>query len=73
MGEFVFDHELGRRRRMRAGIEYYPKLLVGVPFTPVTGARFLAAPGATSRRCADALAAVLEALCARAAASRRCT
>ena len=40
MGEFVFDYEWGELARRR-GIRYYPKLLVGVPFTPVTGPRFL--------------------------------
>ncbi|RIK99313.1 MAG: GNAT family N-acetyltransferase [Proteobacteria bacterium] len=44
-GEFVFDHGWADAAR-RAGIRYYPKLLVGVPFTPVGGARFLVAPGA---------------------------
>ncbi len=39
-GEFVFDHGWAEAAE-RAGIRYYPKLLVGVPFTPVTGARFL--------------------------------
>ncbi len=29
----------------RAGIVYYPKLVATVPFTPVTGARLLSAPG----------------------------
>jgi len=43
-GEFVFDHGWADAA-IRAGIEYYPKLLVGVPFTPVTGARFLSAEG----------------------------
>ncbi len=40
MGEFVFDYEWADAA-YRLGIQYYPKLLVGVPFTPVTGARFL--------------------------------
>lgn len=44
-GEFVFDQGWADAAR-RAGIRYYPKLLVGVPFTPVGGARFLVAPGA---------------------------
>src|ERR671925_389681 len=44
-GEFVFDWGWADAAQ-RAGIDYYPKLLVGVPFTPVTGARFLTAPGA---------------------------
>jgi predicted N-acyltransferase len=43
-GEFVFDWGWADAAQ-RAGIDYYPKLLVGVPFTPVTGARFLSAPG----------------------------
>jgi len=29
----------------RAGVAYYPKLVLGVPFTPVTGRRVLVAPG----------------------------
>lgn len=40
MGEFVFDHEWARAAG-RIGVAYYPKLLVGVPFTPVTGPRLL--------------------------------
>ena len=43
MGEFVFDYEWAEFAH-RLGIEYYPKILVGVPFTPVTGMRFLAPP-----------------------------
>ena len=43
-GEFVFDHGWADAAE-RAGIRYYPKLLVGVPFTPVGGARFLIAAG----------------------------
>ncbi len=43
-GEFVFGWGWADAAQ-RAGIDYYPKLLVGVPFTPVTGARFLVAPG----------------------------
>jgi predicted N-acyltransferase len=44
MGEFVFDYEWADAA-YRLGIQYYPKLLVGVPFTPVTGQRFLTANG----------------------------
>jgi len=44
MGEFVFDQGWAHAAE-RAGMAYYPKLLVGVPFTPVAGARLLAAPG----------------------------
>jgi predicted N-acyltransferase len=42
MGEFVFDFEWAEAAR-QFGISYYPKMLVAVPFTPVTGARFLTA------------------------------
>ena len=45
MGEFVFDYEWADAAH-RAGIQYYPKMLVGVPFTPVTGHRILTAAGA---------------------------
>ena len=44
MGEFVFDYEWAEAAQ-HAGIRYYPKMLVGVPFTPVTGHRFVTAAG----------------------------
>ena len=44
MGEFVFDQGWADAAE-RSGIRYYPKLLVGVPFTPHGGRRFLTAPG----------------------------
>lgn len=40
MGEFVFDYEWADAA-YRLGIQYYPKILVGVPFTPVMGRRVL--------------------------------
>lgn len=43
-GEFVFDFALAELAS-RAGLDYYPKLLVAVPFTPATGRRFLTLPG----------------------------
>lgn len=43
-GEYVFDHAWADAYE-RAGGRYYPKLLGAVPFTPVTGPRFLARPG----------------------------
>ncbi|HHO49529.1 MAG TPA: GNAT family N-acetyltransferase, partial [Deltaproteobacteria bacterium] len=45
MGEFVYDHGWADAAR-RAGLPYYPKLVVGVPFTPVTGRRLLVHPDA---------------------------
>jgi uncharacterized protein len=44
LGEFVFDQSWAAAAA-RAGLAYYPKLLVAAPFTPVAGARFLAPPG----------------------------
>ncbi|WP_200731406.1 peptidogalycan biosysnthesis protein, partial [Pseudomonas savastanoi] len=41
-GEYVFDHAWADACR-RAGIAYYPKLLVAVPFSPVGGSRILLA------------------------------
>lgn len=43
MGEFVYDHGWAAAAE-RAGIPYYPKLVVGVPFSPVGGERFLGDP-----------------------------
>ena len=39
-GEYVFDHAWAEALE-RAGGDYYPKLQASVPFTPVTGKRFL--------------------------------
>ena len=41
-GEYVFDHAWADAYE-RAGGDYYPKLQVAVPFTPVTGRRLLVA------------------------------
>jgi predicted N-acyltransferase len=43
-GEYVFDDGWAEVFE-RAGGDYYPKLQVAVPFTPVTGPRLLARPG----------------------------
>jgi uncharacterized protein len=43
-GEYVFDHGWAEAFE-RVGGDYYPKLQVAVPFTPVTGPRLLARPG----------------------------
>jgi uncharacterized protein len=61
-GEFVFDWGWADAAQ-RAGIAYYPKLLVGVPFTPVGGARLLTAPGEQRPRRVRELAAALAELC----------
>jgi predicted N-acyltransferase len=61
-GEFVFDHGWADAA-YRSGIEYYPKLLVGVPFSPVSGARFLVAPGADRALWIERLGAALREIC----------
>ncbi|MCF8477996.1 MAG: GNAT family N-acetyltransferase [Pseudolabrys sp.] len=43
-GEYVFDHGWAEAFE-HAGGDYYPKLQVAVPFTPVTGPRLLVRPG----------------------------
>lgn len=43
-GEYIFDHAWADALE-RAGGRYYPKLQAAVPFTPVTGRRFLTLPG----------------------------
>jgi predicted N-acyltransferase len=43
-GEYIFDHNWAHAY-LRAGGRYYPKLQAAVPFTPVTGRRFLCRPG----------------------------
>ena len=59
-GEYVFDHGWAEAFH-RAGGNYYPKLQVSVPFTPVTGLRLM---GASAK-----MAEGLEALCAEEEAS----
>ncbi len=54
-GEYVFDHAWANAME-RAGGQYYPKLQVAVPFSPVPGPRVLCRPGFP----AGAMAAALE-------------
>jgi predicted N-acyltransferase len=61
-GEFVFDFSWADAS-YRAGIEYYPKLLVGVPFSPVGGARFLVHPDADRTDWIEQLGAALREIC----------
>jgi uncharacterized protein len=43
-GEYIFDHGWAEAFQ-RAGGDYYPKLQIAVPFTPVPGPRFMTRPG----------------------------
>lgn len=47
LGEFVFDQEWAEAA-YAAGINYYPKLLLAVPFTPAADCRILTPPDASS-------------------------
>jgi predicted N-acyltransferase len=53
-GEYIFDWGWANAAE-RAGLAYYPKLVIAAPQTPATGNRILVAPGAD----ADAVRAVL--------------
>jgi uncharacterized protein len=44
-GEFVFDFSWAQTYE-RHGLAYYPKLVLAIPFTPVSGARLLVRPDA---------------------------
>jgi predicted N-acyltransferase len=57
-GEYVFDQGWAEAFE-RAGGDYYPKLQVAVPFTPVTGPRLLALPGLQADAVRGALANAL--------------
>jgi uncharacterized protein len=52
-GEYVFDWAWADAHE-RNGVEYYPKLLSAIPFTPVTGRRLLATRDAERRALIDA-------------------
>jgi len=52
-GEFVFDWAWAEAYQ-RHGLDYYPKLVCSVPFTPVAGARLLADSAATRAQLIDA-------------------
>ncbi|MGH8322050.1 MAG: GNAT family N-acetyltransferase [Gammaproteobacteria bacterium] len=53
-GEYVFDWAWAEAYQ-RAGLQYYPKLVSAIPFSPVAGPRLLMAPRADEQRIADAL------------------
>ncbi|KIF82400.1 GNAT family N-acetyltransferase [Noviherbaspirillum autotrophicum] len=58
-GEYVFDWAWADAYR-RNGLEYYPKLLSAIPFTPVTGSRLLAHDAAAAKKLIEALSALQE-------------
>ena len=54
-GEFVFDHAWAHAYA-RHGLDYYPKWLCAVPYSPVTGPRLLARDAEARRRLPAAIA-----------------
>jgi len=69
-GEFVFDWSWAQSY-LRAGVEYYPKQLAAIPFTPVTGPRMLVGSedDGAAHELREALAALLPETARRADAS----
>ena len=57
-GEFVFDWSWANAYA-RAGLEYYPKFVSGVPFTPAPGPRLLGARGTAHAHMRSTVAAAL--------------
>ncbi|HVK74426.1 MAG TPA: peptidogalycan biosysnthesis protein [Kofleriaceae bacterium] len=55
-GEYIFDWSWASAAE-RAGVQYYPKLVIAAPITPATGRRVLIAPGADVEVVTEALAA----------------
>jgi predicted N-acyltransferase len=64
-GEFIFDWSWAQSYQ-RAGLEYYPKQLSAIPFTPVTGPRLLLHPdeAGEAARASDVRDAVADVLIA---------
>lgn len=56
-GEYIFDWGWANAAQ-RAGIRYYPKLVIAAPATPATGTRILLAPDAPAQTVAALLAGV---------------
>lgn len=59
MGEFVYDWGWAQAAQ-RAGVAYYPKLVVTTPFTPATGDRILVKDGVARRPVLTAIMAGLQ-------------
>ena len=60
-GEFVFDWSWAQAYEQQ-GMNYYPKALCAIPFTPVQGARILCFPGKNTKEICVALVAGLKSL-----------
>jgi predicted N-acyltransferase len=58
-GEYVFDWSWADAWR-QSGLEYYPKLLSAIPFTPATGPRLCTAAGLDEDQCLHAAVAAVQ-------------
>ena len=63
-GEFVFDWSWADAWR-QSGLDYYPKLLTAIPFTPATGPRLSVAHGMDAKQCLHAAIAAIQNLAAK--------
>lgn len=59
MGEYVYDFGWANAAQ-QLGINYYPKLLVGLPLSPLTARRFLAAKGEDEAAIRHALSTAMQ-------------
>ena len=55
-GEYIFDWDWAHAYQ-QAGLKYYPKILLAIPFTPITGKRLLIHPDADAQFARVALSA----------------
>jgi predicted N-acyltransferase len=60
-GEYIFDWSWASAAQ-RAGVRYYPKLVIAAPATPATGHRLLIAPGADAAAVRAALIGAVRAV-----------
>jgi predicted N-acyltransferase len=60
-GEYIFDWGWANAAQ-RAGLRYYPKLVIAAPQTPATGNRILIAPGADAEAVRSVLIAAVRAV-----------
>lgn len=60
-GEYIFDWGWANAAQ-RAGLAYYPKLVIAAPQTPATGRRILIAPGADANAVSAALIGAVRAV-----------
>ena len=63
-GEYVFDWSWADAWR-QSGLDYYPKLVTAIPFTPATGPRLCTSPGNDAEQCLYAASHAVQELATR--------